>query len=315
MEQNEVREQPEKFAEVKNEVTTKQTPVIPTTALLSPQAEGETCPNCAETAASSNSNGAEPVRYIYAMGKIEARFPSPAIEKEFAQVTGRTETKGLTDQQAFHSVLSQKQNRYIARQLCYVFTIEGMETYILYPRDPVGLDLLVEAIRPTPHATDIDIVIGVRGPVAPAEMCNGLVVPIVFFDQIYSFDTDTLVKSIPRPEKATAKEFEPAAEELFNRIMQLADNAGALDDHRALNYLAVRYPAIFAKAAEEYGRNSSLSGVEVRPSRLSGVRTIVDVIFSYTNRGTDVTEKYFVRVDVTEEFPFLVTKLSPFYDR
>jgi PatG C-terminal len=53
----------------------------------------------------------------------------------------------------------------------------------------------------------------------------------------------------------------------------------------------------------------------VRPSSLSGVRNIVDVIFSYTNRATDVTEKFFVRVDVTEEFPFLVTKLSPYYDR
>ena len=31
----------------------------------------------------------------------------------------------------------------------------------------------------------------------------------------------------------------------------------------------------------------------------------------YTNRETDVTEKFFVRVDVTEEFPFLHTKLSP----
>ena len=26
-------------------------------------------------------------------------------------------------------------------------------------------------------------------------------------------------------------------------------------------------------------------------------------------------EKVLVRVDVTEEFPFLVTKLSPYYDR
>jgi hypothetical protein len=58
-----------------------------------------------------------------------------------------------------------------------------------------------------------------------------------------------------------------------------------------------------------------LTAVEVRPSRLSGVRKIVDVILSYTNRQTDVTEKYFVRVDVTEEFPFLVTRLSPYYDR
>jgi hypothetical protein len=42
---------------------------------------------------------------------------------------------------------------------------------------------------------------------------------------------------------------------------------------------------------------------------------VVDVIFAYTNRNTDVVEKFFTRVDVTEEFPFLVTKLSPYYDR
>lgn len=55
--------------------------------------------------------------------------------------------------------------------------------------------------------------------------------------------------------------------------------------------------------------------MEVRPSHLSGTRKIVDVIFSFTNRQTDVTEKFFVRVDVTDGFPFLVTKMSPYYDR
>ena len=38
------------------------------------------------------------------------------------------------------------------------------------------------------------------------------------------------------------------------------------------------------------------------------------VIFAYSDRNTNVTEKYFVRVEVTEEFPFLVTKLSSYYD-
>jgi hypothetical protein len=42
---------------------------------------------------------------------------------------------------------------------------------------------------------------------------------------------------------------------------------------------------------------------------------VVEVVFSFTNRNTDVVEKQFVRVDVTEEFPFLVTKLSPYFDR
>jgi PatG Domain len=253
--------------------------------------------------------------YVYAIGRIEPRFASLAAEKEFAQATGRAETAGLNDRQALHEVLSQRQNRYLVRKLCWVLTIEGLDTYILYPRDPADLDLLVEALRPTPRLTDVDCVVGVRGPVAPPELCNGLMVPIVAFDQIYSFDIDSLVKSIPRPEKVSAKDFEPMAEELFHRIMQMTDNAGATDEHRACNYCAMRYPAIYATAADAFGRNASLTGIEVRPSPLSGVRRIVELIFSFTNRQTDVTEKFFMRVDVTEEFPFLVTKMSPYYDR
>jgi hypothetical protein len=91
--------------------------------------------------------------------------------------------------------------------------------------------------------------------------------------------------------------------------------AGATDAHRALNYLAVRYPALYARVAEAFAENHALSAVEVVPSRLSGARRIVDVVLSFVNRSTDVMEKSFVRVDVTEEFPFLVTKLSPYYDR
>jgi PatG C-terminal len=212
-------------------------------------------------------------------------------------------------------VLSQRQNRYLARQLCYVLTIEGLETYILQPRDPGDFELLVEAVRPAPRPTDVDVIIGLRGPIAPPELCNGLMVPIVAFDQIYSFDVDALLQSIPRPERIPADQFAPAAEELFMRLIQMADNAGATDEHRALNYLAVRYPAIYATLAERQAQNASLTAVDVRLSRLSGVRHIVDVIFSFTHRQTDVTDKYFVRVDVTEEFPFLVSRLSPYYDR
>jgi PatG C-terminal len=265
------------------------------------------CPTCA--------GGAVAVSYVYAIGRVEARFANLAAEKEFAQATGRTDTAGKTDQQTFHAVLSKRENRYLVRHLCWVLSIQGLETYLLRPRDPADIDLLVEAIRPAPSPNDIDVVIGLRGPIAPPAMCNGLMVPIVAFDQIYSFDREALIKAIPKPEKTTAKQFGPAAEELFNRIMQMTDNAGATSEHRALNYMAMRYPAIYAKAAEEFGRDFSLTGVEVRASPLSSTRSIVDVIFAYTNRNTDFTEKFFVRCDITEEFPFLVTKLSPYYDR
>lgn len=286
-------------------------PEARTTSTIAPQ--GGTC-GCAG-AASLSPNGAGMVPYVYAIGRVEARFPNLAVEKEFAQATGRTETVGKTDQQTFHAVLSKRENRYLVRQLCWVLSIQGLETYLLQPRDPADIDLLVEAIRPAPSPNDIDVVIGLRGPISPPEMCNGLMIPIVAFDQIYSFNRDALIKAIPKPEKTTAAQFGPAAEELFNRIMQLTDNAGATDEHRVLNYLAMRYPAIYAKAAEEFGRDFSLTGVEVRPSPLSSTRNIVDVIFAYTNRNTDFTEKFFVRCDVTEEFPFLVAKMSPYFDR
>jgi hypothetical protein len=253
--------------------------------------------------------------YVYALGRIQPRFPTPSIEKEFRQALGQADTAGQTDPQAMQTSLAKRESRYLVRQICWVLTIEGIETYILQPRDPADFDLLIDALRPAPRPTDTDLVIGLRGPIAPPQLCNGLMVPIVMVDQIYSFDVDGLIKSIPRPEGVRESQFKSTAEELFYRIMQMADNAGATDEHRALNYEAVRDPRIYAHTSEMHGRNFSLSAIEVRPSRLSGTRKILDVIFSYRNRTTDVEEKYFVRVDVTEEFPFLVTRLSPFYER
>lgn len=287
--------------------STNESPNAPVVTMPSPGGNEGRCATCG--------GGSMPLSYVYALGRIEPRFPRPSVEKEFAQATGRAETAGKTDHEAFHAVLSKRENRYLVRQLCWVLTVQGLETYLLQPRDPADFDLLVEAVRPAPSPIDVDAVIGLKGPIAPPELCNGLMVPIIAFDQIYSFGRDLLIKTIPKPEKISAEKFRPAAEELFDRIMQMTDNAGATDEHRALNYLAMRYPALYAAAAECYGRDCSLTGVEVRPSRLSNTRKIVDVIFAYTNRNTDVTEKYFVRVDVTEEFPFLVTKMSPYYDR
>ena len=311
MEQLEVKEQVENVSPRGNGVPAPATSAAePAASSLAPQA----CPTCGTAPAGEGGAAAAP-SYIYAIGRIEARFPRVSVEKEFVQAVGRDKTSGLTDRQALHAVLSQPENRYLVRQLCWVMTVEGLETYILVPHDPADFGLLVEALRPTPQPWDLDCVIGVRGPIASSTMCNGLMVPIVMFDQIYSFDREALIKAIPKPEKTTAKEFAPAAEELFDRIMQMADNAGSTDEHRALNYLAVRYQAIYANAADAFARNASLTGVDVSPSPLSGTRNVVNVIFSYTNRNTDVIEKFFCRVDVTDEFPFLVTKLSPYYDR
>ena len=309
--------QPEVEEPTANTTVGRAEPATVAPASAAPRAAGVTpqaCSTCGAAPASGNGLSTS-ASWVYALGRVEVRFPSISVEKEFAQATGRDKTSGLTDRQALHAVLSKPENRYLARQLCYVLTVEGMETYLLVPRDPADLNLLVEAVRANPSALDMDVVIGAKGPIAPPQMCNGLMIPLVVFDQIYSFDRDTLIKSIPKPDKTSAKEFAPVAEEIFDRITQMTDNAGATNEHRALNYCAVRYQAIYAKAAEYYAANNSLTAVDVQPSPLSSTRNVVEVIFSYSNRNTDVTDKCYVRVDVTDEFPFLVTKLSPYYDR
>jgi hypothetical protein len=245
------------------------------------------------------------------------------VEKEIAQAVGREVTTGLTDRQTFHAVLSKPENRYLVRQLCWVMAIEGLETYIVAPRDPVDINLLVESLRSTPAPGDLDVVVGVRGPLAPPDLCNGLQVPLVMFDQVYSFDRDSLIQAIVQQVKDATKvmdtsrddEFRAAAGELFDRMMQLTDNAGSSDAHRALNYLAVRSQSIYKLAADQFAQGARLWAVTTRPSSLSGARKVLNVVFSYTNRRTDVMERFFTGVDVTDEFPFLVTKLTPTYDQ
>lgn len=257
--------------------------------------------------------GLKSLPFVYVLGQIEARFPNRSIEKEYVQIIERSKSANLDHQQAFHSVLSQPENRYLARKLSWVLTKEGVPIYILLPTGPEDLDILLEAIRPSACPLDRQVVVGRKGPVAPPEMC-GLEVPMVLVDHLYSLEYNDFIKSI-RSESVTDEKFKAIARETFLRMMQLADNIGSTDKHRALNYLSVRYPAIYVKAAEELERNFLLTSVNAIFSRLSDNRKIVSVIQSFTNKETGAVEKYFVRVDLTEEFPFIVTKMAPYYDR
>jgi hypothetical protein len=256
-----------------------------------------------------------PPSYIYAIGTISPRIPLLSVEKEIAQAVGRSAASGLTDRQALYGVLSHPTNRYLVRQICWVMTVGGQEAYILIPRASTDYDLLVESLRATPKRTDVDVVLGMKGPMAAPGMCNGLTIPIVSFEQIYSFDIDVLLDGLPCPEGVDEKQFKAAAEEVFRRITLVADNAGDLDEHRALNYLLVRYPGLYAAVAQAQLRNASLTAVKTRPASVVGTRRIVEVILSFTDRATDVVDKAFVRVDVSEQFPFLTTKLAPYFDR
>ena len=253
-------------------------------------------------------------KYIYAIGRIESRFPSVSVEKEFAQVLGGFDTGGKTDREAFSKVLSDPHNLYLVRQLCWVMNTSGVDTYFVTPRNPVDFGLLVESIRRSPDPGSLDAVIGTQGPLAPPDMCNGLILPLVFFDQMYSFDRESLLKSIPKPDRSDSKQFANTAAEVLDRILASTDNAGASDKDRALNYMALRDPGIYALTADCFARDLALTGIEVRPWQLSVARRIVEAVFTFTHRKNGFKEKYSSRVDVNDEFPFLSSKTAPYYE-
>jgi hypothetical protein len=199
--------------------------------------------------------------------------------------------------------------------MCWVFSVQGLPTYLVSIRDPADLDLLTDAVRESPGPTDVDVIIGLLGPLAPPEACEGLVLPIAVADQVYSFAKQELIDALPSPDHDDQEGFRRSAGEVLDRILQLADNSGATDEHRALNYLAVRYQPIYARTAQQHQDQSSLVAVEVRPSRLSGPEKIVDVVLSFRGRASDLTEQFFVRVNVTGEFPFVLTGLQPYFER
>jgi hypothetical protein len=271
------------------------------------------CPSCSREGAMTSSQS-----FVYAIGKVVHRFPNKSLEEELKQAIGLipgAETTNLANPEIVHNALVDPNNRYISRNICFVLTIQDIETYILVPSDPLDLDKLSQAIRSDPNPTDVNVIIGRRGSIAPPEMCNGLMVPIVMVDQIYSFDRDALIKSIPKQKGVNETQFKKTANAVFNKIIQITDNTGITREHRVLNYLAVRYDEIYHTTQKLQEENYSFTGVEVRPSSVSDTRTVLDVIFSYENRKNRAIQKWFARVDVTEQFPFLVTPLQEYFER
>ncbi|MER8236479.1 hypothetical protein ACIRQY_22580 [Streptomyces sp. NPDC101490] len=258
----------------------------------------------------------EPVRhpqpaFVYAIGQLGCRFPDPGVEKEFAQVAGRTDTRGRTDNEALREVVDRPENRYLARQLLYVFSVRGVETYVARPRFPEDYDKLIDAVRPHPTPLDLDVLIGVRGPLpTPSEYAAGRL-PLVEFDQLYSFDRASLVDAVRKPKDMPAKRFRTTADEVLSKLLAVADNAGATHEDRAANYVACRYAAVYVRTFEALAADSALTSIEVRPAVVGGERGVMNFTLSFTRRGTDLTERWSALVNTQFLYPYLMTPLSP----
>ena len=73
--------------------------------------------------------------YVYALGQLDARFPSLGVEKEFDQRAASIDTTGLMERQILKRVISDDENSYRER-FCWLLLVQGLETHEFVPRDP-----------------------------------------------------------------------------------------------------------------------------------------------------------------------------------
>ncbi len=304
--------------------------------------------------------------YVYSIGTVDSRFPSIGVEKEYIQARAAIPTDDLanlterqvkykvltyavgynikldelhtTDNQGRSVVITADQNaeivrypnRYLARDMCWVFSVENIDTYILIPRSEDELTQLIEMLNePTAvPPVDVDVVIGSLGSIAPPSFCNCLELPIVQINNTYSFVVEQFIdqlweqyqqerQSTPSQTPAISEtDFKSAANNLFVRMMQLADNVGNLDEHRAVNYLALRSQQIYINTAELSQDSKRLLKITVKPSALTenSSRSVMEVIFTYAT-PSDSRDVYYIVVDVSGMYPFLVKNWQPYYEQ
>ena len=273
-----------------------------------------------------NGNAGGRSGFVYAIGTVEAEYPNVAIEREMqamARHLGVHPTpdadmpmKQTEDRTWQHAVFSadRKMTRYLARQLSWRLTIEDLPVFVLEPRNGEDFDDLIDCLArpkypkaklrkgqkadkdhpavvepPFGQPLDLDVVVGVAGLQTP----DGIE---VVMDQLFT------MQPVPG---------------LGEHFVQMADNWGLSDEDRAYNFLVARYEPTASNLAgihEDY----KLTGVPSFSSRLSGSGArIVRAVFTYRRNGdnTALEQKYFVRVDVTHEFPFIVTTWHPYLER
>ena len=177
-------------------------------------------------------------QYVYAIGRIEPRFPSISVEREFQLIASHTETKGRSDSQVFRDVVLLPENRYLSRKLCWVFLVSGLETFILVPRETQDLQLLLSTLSNEPSSEKDAVLIGTKLGLAPEGMCGCLRLPMVVIGHMYSFLRKEFLNAIGAGAgNKTDDNAEPSTlAEIFERVLQSTDNVGLSAGDRALNF-------------------------------------------------------------------------------
>jgi hypothetical protein len=285
------------------------TPPLGPSAIPNPAPPHGGAQPCCSACASKAGEAMAGERFVFAIGKVDLRFPNLGLEREYQRAEHQLGKAGGRRGERLAAVL--RGQRHIATRVCPLLMVGGVPAYVLAPAAAYVREALLEAVAVSDRPTQWVVAVGRLGPLCGPTDCGGVVAPVVACDELYSFSADEWAKDLAdvlkpaiEAKRATREAVARAALEVFDSVVASAQNTGAMDQHRALNYALVRYPGLFLAAAERAGRQV-LDRVETRMASGASGRRQVAVVLTFVDSATGVPERLFCRIDVTDEWPFV----------
>jgi hypothetical protein len=250
-------------------------------------------------------------QHVYAIGRLEVRFPSLGIEREYQQ--RERALHDLPQQPRNARILAVlEKNPHLALRVGYVFLIGGNPVFALSPSSGALKDTFFKALAQSHEMDHSCVVIGRVGAFTNPATYGGLLLSLVSVDQLYTFSASEWAEGLAKvaqpalkSRKVETAHFRAVSQGIFREVTTMPENMGVSDGHRALNYLLVQHPGMFLAAAERPGH--VLDRMETRVIQAVGGRRQVAVILNFLDRATGVPERLYCTVDVTEEWPFVVS--------
>lgn len=245
--------------------------------------------------------------YIYALGRIQAQFPSSSVENLYKEVVFQkfgpdAQSKGLFE------VLSMPEHRFLAKKMCWVLAIDGIDYYLLDAKTPALLSAFIKALQLKSNQ-QLEYIVAQLGPYAADHMCAGRLMKIAYVHQIQSFTQDDYCQVLSRQTDVELSKIKP----LFNNMLKLCRTPGDLPAQRALNYLSLKCTSLYKifttptlaqnKAGIEFEQIEAITRNDAQQ------RHVVTLIFSYLNPESKRVEKQYINIDVTEIYPFTCSEL------
>lgn len=251
-------------------------------------------------------------QFVYAIGRVEVRFPSLGIEREYQQRERAVQDLPQHPRNARVLAVLEK-NPHLAARVTWVFVVGAGPVFALNPSSGSLKEAFFKALAQSHQLDHACVAIGRVGSgfTSPTTV-GGLLLSPVGVDQLYVFSAGEWAEDLARAahpalqsRKVDAAHFQTVAQGVFREVTSMPENIGVSDGHRALNYLLVQHPGMLLASAERPGH--VLDRIETRVLQSVGGRRHVAVILSFLDRGTGVPERLSCTVDVTEEWPFVVS--------